>query len=288
MSFFKKLKKVFKTIVNIVTAPLKAVISVAAKVVAPVLRVVAEVEGLVYNGLKQATDAVSVGPSWIRNLASRLSGIAYDSAMFSSRAQLGIGLLALGVASNDKTLRTEGRLELLTATLYFTRATGAVPQWLMMIVMVVVAIFFPWVAAIVMLVFLGVYAVARFEIPKLNDDPELLIKHLLMLQKYGLLDEASNALLAQYVAEKGKSNLYNETVAGPYGPGVDNVVVDLGPLFESIRGQLAQSGSEDKTPFTPGTTVPPEFINSTSQASSFAARAAAAIGLGIVISKVVM
>lgn len=286
MSFFSKVKKAFKSIASIVTAPLKVVAQAAAKVIAPVIKLVAEVEGLVYNGLKQVTDAVSIGPSFIRNLASRLSGLAYDSAMFSSRAQLGVGLLALGYASGDRDLKTEGRIELLTASLYFMRANGAVPQWLMMIVMIVVAIFFPWVAVIVMLVYVGVFLAVKFEVPKLEDDPDALLKRLLLLSKYGLLDDESNALLAQYAAEKSKTPLYDETVPGPYGPGVDSEYIDITDVLENIKDQLTKPGPGDGGTFDPGDTTPPVADQSSGSSSNTIVLLMVAIGIGALMSRI--
>lgn len=285
LSFFKKLKKVFKSIANIVTAPVQAVINIAVKVVVPILKAVAEIEGLVYNGIKQISDTLAVGPSWIKNLALRINQIAYDSAMFSSRGQLGVGLLALGIASKDKSLRTEGRLEMLSATLYFARATGAVPQWLMMIVMVIIAIFFPWAAVIIMLVFIGVFLVAKLEIPKLNDEPEALLKHLMVLSKYGLLDAASNALLMQYAAEKSKGYLFDETVAGPFSPGVDNVYVDILPILEDIKKQLEKPVPGDGTIYVPGPTTPPPADQARTADSDAIIKIVAALGVGLLAAR---
>lgn len=285
MSFFKKLKKVFKSIVNIITAPVQTIINVAAKVVAPVLRAVAEIEGLVYNGMKQIADSLAIGPSFVRNLALRLNQISFDSAMFSNRGQLGVGLLALGAASNNKAMRTEGRLELLSATLFFARASGMIPQWLMMIVMVFIAIFFFWAAVIIMMVFVGVYLVTKFEIPKLSDDPDLMLKHLMMLAKYGLLDGETTALLKQYAIEKSKTHLYDESVMGPIESVVDTVYVDIRPILENIRNQLQSSSlPPDGTVYVPGPTTPPPAEQPIA-ASSSNLGLIAALGIGLALAR---
>lgn len=262
MGLFSKIKKAFKKIADIIS-PIKVVVTVVAKAVATVMRFVAEIEGLVYNAAKAITEAINFGPTWLQSLVSKVTNVMFDALMSSSRLKLGLGLVALGAISNNKAMRLEGRLELLTASLYFMRAIGAVPQWLIMIVMIFLSIVFPFIALIILAALVAGFLLIKFEIPKLEDDPDAMLKHLMMLRKYGLLDRDTELMLDEYVGKIGKSGLYDESGSGSFASGIDFEQILLDDYLRIIREAL-KNADKDETPFDPGDTTVPEAVQESS------------------------
>lgn len=264
MGLFSKIKKAFKKIADIVT-PTKVITQFVARAVVVVMRAIAEVEGLVYNAAKSLTEAITIGPSWIKNLASKVTNVVFDALMFSSRLKLGIGLLAIGAITNNAGLRQEGRLELLTASLYFTRMMGAIPQWLIIIVMVILSWFFPFIALIILVVMVAFTMLMKWQLPKLADDPDAMIRHLFMLQKYGLLDKETSELLKIYADRLNRPDLHDDTNFGGYEGGYNFENVQLDEYINNIRDMLTKNDEEYQGEFKPGDlTVPAPVQTGTS------------------------
>lgn len=286
MGLFSKIKKAFKKIADIVT-PIKVVTKVVTRTVVVVMRAVAEIEGLVYNAAKELTEAINFGPSWIKSLQSKITNVIFDGIMASSRFKLGVGLLALGAISNNSALRTEGRLELLSASLYFMRMSGAIPQWLMMIVMIVLSFFFPFIMLIVVAIMVAVLMLMKWQLPKLADDPDAMIRHLLMLRKYGLVDDETAALLDLYEDRIKRPDLTNETNFGGFEGGIDFTDVKLDGYIDAIRDALKDHDIGHQGDFNPGdTTVPEAVYPITSKTGSFLFPAMITVMLGIIVTRI--
>lgn len=224
------------------------------------VKTIAKVEGLVYNAAKSLTEALSVGPTWIKRVVSKVTNVIFDALMSSSRLKLGLGLLALGALSNDSGLRTEGRLELLTASLYFNRMSGAIPQWLLIIVMVVLSMFFPFIAIVIAFAMIASVALMKWQLPKLENDPDAMLRHLFMLRKYGLLDEETAALLDLFADRSHRHDLYDDTSFGGYVGGYEYETVELHNLIANIRDMLKDHDTELQDDFVPGNVIPPSAI----------------------------
>lgn len=125
-----------------------------------------------------------------------------------------------------------------------------------------------------MAVMASVYALVRYEVPKVDKDPDALLRRLILLSRYGLLDGATALLLQQYVAlTKSESIWYDESHVRPsdLDGHSEYVIVDPGPVIEAIRDTIrdmitdidkGDQGDID----TGGTTLPP--VRETSSANS--------------------
>lgn len=222
-----------------------------------VIKLEAVVEELVANATRDVVERLNVGPSFVRRLTSKIVSIAYNGFMASSKIKLGVGLLALGAISNDKALRTQGRLEILAASLFFMYTTSLVPQWVTMVAMVVLSFFFP---LFMLLFFLVLWSLVVYEIPKIQDDPDALIKKLLLLRRYGILDQATSDLLDRYESQLSHSPIQGEFDAGPYAAATEWQEASYDSVFDAIRDALKDLDSGDQGTLDPGNTVPPVVV----------------------------
>lgn len=206
-------------------------------------------------------EALDVGPTWMKSMFSKVLNPIFDALMMSSRLKLGVGLLALGALSNNAGLRLEGRLELLTASLYFVRMMGGIPQWLMMIVMVVLSMFLPMLAIVIVAVAtIAAALLMKWQLPKLEKDPDAMVRHLFMLRKYGLVDEETSELLDLYAGRLGRPDLQDDTNFYGHVGGYEYETVELHETIASIRDILNDHDTGLQEDFVPGDVIAPPAI----------------------------
>lgn len=272
MGLFSKVKKAFKKVASILVSVVESAVSVVAPILEAAVKLIAAIEEKVNALAEDFVESVNVGP--FRSLTSKLTRALSDGFLAASKATLGVALLTLGAITNNKALRSEGRLELMTAALYFMRAISVMPSWLLSAIMILISFFFPPVGFIIMAVMAAVYALVRYEVPKVDSDPDALLRRLILLGKYGLLDDETTALLRQYVAlTKSESYWYDESNvrSSDLDGHSEYVIVDPGPVIEAIRDTirdlLTNVDEDDQGNIDTGGTKPPSSPRSSSSAA---------------------
>lgn len=262
MGFSKKVKKAFKKVASAIISVAKSVVEVVAKAVVLIVKTVMKIEGEIYSIARDITETLNIGPPFIRNFVTRLTNAVYDGLMSFSKLKVSLALLAMGAATNNREMRAEGRLYLMEAALYFTRMMSRIPNWLVMIVMVFLSIFCAPVALIMMAAFAAAYALVTFELPKVQDDPERMIRFLIVMRQQGLLDKASSDLLDIYLSQRGltKDNPSHDVIHHDWGVNPEFEEVDIGAVFDAIRDAISKPPPTGDSPFVPGNTRPEPVV----------------------------